>query len=155
MAVVIDRGYLGTMKFEKVHTIRDLYDGIRTGTADLNGAPHYFASVFDDDLDNYTEHFRLYAVTSQFMERELRQWTIYRAWEARFHRGLEPLDTHPGHGGVVPEYDELTEWLNEEIKALTPLSSLYVGTFRPLPEQEDLPAGILHEVEVAWQPTST
>jgi hypothetical protein len=95
------------MKFEKVHTIRDFYDGIRTGTADLSGAPHYFASVFDDDPDDYTQHFRLYAVTSQFMERELRQWTIYRAWEARFHRGLEPRATHPGHGGIVPEYDEL------------------------------------------------
>jgi hypothetical protein len=142
------------MKFEKVHTIRDLYDGIRTGTADLSGAPHYFASLFDDDLDDYTQHFRLYAVTSQFMERELRHWTIYRAWEARFHRGLEPLKTHPGHGGIVPEYDELTEWLNEQIKALTSLSSFYVGTFRPLPGQEELPAGVLREVEVAWQPTS-
>jgi hypothetical protein len=142
------------MKFENVRTIRDLYDGIRTGTADLNGAPHYFASVFDDDLEDYTQHFRLYAVTSQFMERELRQWTIYRAWEARFHRGLEPLKTHPSHGGVVPEYDELTEWLNEQIKALTPLSSLYFGTFRTLPGQEELPAGILREVEVAWQPTA-
>jgi hypothetical protein len=142
------------MKFEKVHTIRDFYDGIRTGTADLSGAPHYFASVFDDDPDDYTQHFRLYAVTSQFMERELRQWTIYRAWEARFHRGLEPRATHPGHGGIVPEYDELAEWLNEQIKALTPLSSFYVGTFRPLPKQEELPAGMFREVEVAWQPTS-
>jgi hypothetical protein len=150
----IDRVYLGKMKFEKVHTIRDFYDGIRTGTADLNGAPHYFASVFDDDLESYTPHFRLYAVTSQFMERELRQWTIYRAWEARFHRGLEPLKTHPGHGGVVPEYDELTEWLNEQIKALIPRLSLYVGTFRTLPGQEEFPAGMLREVEVAWQPTA-
>lgn len=50
---------LGGMQFEKVHTIRDFYDGIRSGTADLSGAPHYFASLFDDKIDDYTQHFRL------------------------------------------------------------------------------------------------
>jgi hypothetical protein len=33
------------------------------------------------------------------MERELSHWEIFRAWEAKFHRGLVPLDTHPGHRG--------------------------------------------------------
>jgi hypothetical protein len=98
------------MQFEKVHTIRDIYDGIRSGTADLSGAPHYFASLFDDKMDDY-------AVSAQFMERELRHWAVYRTWEAKFHRGLEPLKTHPGYGGIVPEYDELSECLNEQIKA--------------------------------------
>jgi|EndMetStandDraft_9_1072997.scaffolds.fasta_scaffold32157_2 hypothetical protein len=154
MAIRHRSGVLGTMKFEKVHTIRDLYNGIRTGTADLCGAPHYFASVFEENLDYHTQRFRLYAVTSQFMERELQHWTIYRAWEARFHRGLEPLKAHPGNGGIIAEYDELTEWLNERIKALKPLPSFFVGTFRPLPGQEELPAGILREVEVAWRAMS-
>src|SRR5271154_1831851 len=127
------------MKFEKVHTVRDYYDGIRAGTADLNGAPHYFASVFDDDIDDYTQDFRLFAVTAQFMERELRRSAIYRAWEARYHRGIEPAETHPALGGIVPEYDELSEWLNEQIKMLTPLTSFYVGRFRALPAQDGLP----------------
>ncbi|WOH53051.1 hypothetical protein [Bradyrhizobium sp. sBnM-33] len=142
------------MKFQKVHTIRDIYDGIRTGTADLSGAPHYFASVFDDNIGDYTQHFRLYAVTAQFMERELRVWAIYRFWEARFHRGIEPLETHPGHGGIVPEYDELSGWLNEQIKVLTPRPSFYAATFRELPGQDELPGGILRALEVAWEPTS-
>jgi hypothetical protein len=30
---------------------------------------------------------------------------------------------NPGLGGIVPEYDELSEWLNEQIKALTPTLS--------------------------------
>jgi len=50
--------------------------------ADLSGAPHYFASLFDDKMDDYTQHFRLYAVSAQFMERELRHWAVYRTWEA-------------------------------------------------------------------------
>jgi hypothetical protein len=91
----IERVYSRSMQFEKIHTLRDIYDGIRTGTADLSGAPHYFASLFDDKIDDYTQHFRLYAVSAQFMERELRHWAIFRTWEAKFHRGLEPLETHP------------------------------------------------------------
>lgn len=142
------------MQFEKVHTIRDFYDGVRSGTADLSGAPHYFASVFDDRMDDYTQQFRLYAVSAQFMERELRAWTIYRIWETKFHRGLEPLETHPAHGGIVPEFDELSEWLNEQIKALAPVPTLYTATFRALPGQDELPSGILRVLEVAWEPFS-
>jgi hypothetical protein len=142
------------MQFQKVHTIRDYYDGIRSGTADLRGAPHYFASLFDEGMQEYTHHFRLYPVSAQFMERELRQWAIYRAWAARFHRGLEPLETHPGHGGIVPEYDEMTEWLNKQIEALTPISSLYTATFRPRPGQDELPIGTLRALDVAWEATS-
>lgn len=65
------------MQFEKVHTIRDIYDGIRSGTADLSGAPHYFASLFDDKMDDY-------AVSAQFMERELRHWAVYRTGRLSF-----------------------------------------------------------------------
>jgi hypothetical protein len=52
------------------------------------------------------------------------------------HRPPEPLDTHPGHGGIVPDYDELSEWLNEQIKAPTPIPSLYTATFRELSGQD-------------------
>ena len=142
------------MQFEKVHTIRGIHDGIRSGTADFGGAPHYFASLFDDKMNDYTQHFQLCAVSAQFMERELRHWAIYRIWEAKFHRGLEPIEMHPGHGGIVPEYDELSKWLNERIKALTPIPSLQTATFKELPGQDELPVGILRALEVAWEPTS-
>ena len=56
------------------------------------------------------------------------------------------METHPGHGGIVPEYDELSEWLNEQIKALTPIPSLYAAVFRELPGYDELPVGILIEV---------
>ena len=142
------------MPFEKVHTIRDLYDGVRTGTADFGGSPHYFSSLYDDFDDAHVGHFRLYPVNAQFMERELRHWAIFRAWEAKFHRGLLPLASHPGHGGVNADYDELGRWLDEQIKSLDPISSLHTAIFRALPGQEELPIGILRELEVTWTSAS-
>ena len=50
--------------------------------------------------------------------------------------------------------DELSGWLNEQIKALTPILSLYTATFRKVPGQDELPLGILRALEVAWEPTS-
>jgi hypothetical protein len=47
------------MRFEKVHTVRDLYDGVGTGTADFGGTPHYFSSLYNDQADDYVDHFHL------------------------------------------------------------------------------------------------
>ena len=143
------------MRFEKVHTIKDLYDGVRTGTADFSGAPHYFSSLYDERADEYVDNFRLYPVSEHFMERELRHWAIFRAWERKFHRGLVPLGTHPGRGGVDVHYDDLSRWLNEQIRLLVPIPSLLLtATFRALPGQEELPVGVLRELEVAWTQAS-
>ena len=142
------------MQFERVHTIRDLYDGIRSGTADLNGAPHYFSSLYDDEPGDFTSSFRLCPVTAEFMELELEHWSIYRAWEAKYHTGREVLETHPGHGGINLRYDELGRELDRRIEALKPLPTLYNANFLPLPGQQSLAQGILREMEVSWTPTT-
>lgn len=142
------------MKYEKVHTIRDYYDGVRSGTADLNGVPHYFVCLFDDVADEYSDDYRLYPVSPKFMAKELRHWAIFRTWEADFHRGLLAVESHPGHGGVDAEYDELGQWLDEQIRSLQPIAKTQRGTFRTAAGQLDLPAGVLREVEVGWSPAS-
>ena len=142
------------MVFEKVHTVRDFYDGVRGGTADLHGAPHYFSCPFDHQLDDYADHFELYPVTPSFMERELQQWAIYRAWEAKYHLGLVPVETHPGHGRIDAEYDRLGGWLDAQLKSLQPLPIVYTATFRVIEAQEARPGGILRELEVCWSPKS-
>lgn len=136
------------MNFEKVYTIRDYYDGIRTGTAGLSGAPHYFKSLCYETTGD-PAHFRLYPVSAAFMERELRHWAMYRAWERKFQSGIVTLETHPGHGGIDREYDELGRWLNDEIKSLVPIPALHKATFRTVGGHE-LPDGSLLETEVAW-----
>ena len=138
------------MRYERVHAIWELYDGIPTGVADLNGAPHYFASQFDVRADNYSDDFKLYPVSPEFMQRVMRNWDIFRAWERKFHNGGADLSTHPGHGGIDTEYDELKSWLDDRVTRLQALPLLYRATFRELPGQDDLPGGMLRELEVAW-----
>jgi hypothetical protein len=138
------------MRFEKVHTIMDFHDCIRAGTADFHGAPHYFSSPFDVEADDYVDHFRLYPVSAQFRERALRCSTLFQAWETKFHHGLVPLETHPGHGGIDAHYDELSRWLDEQIKRLDPIPTLHTATFRARPGQEQLPVGAFRALEVAW-----
>src|SRR5688572_3117962 len=104
------------MKYERVHAVWDFYDGVRTGIADMDGAPHYFACQFDEAADKYSEDFLLYPVSSEFMQRAMRKRAIYRDWERRFHSGEAELQTHPGHGGIDAEYDELQFWLDEQVR---------------------------------------
>ena len=140
------------MRYERVHTIDDIYDGVRTGIADLKGSPHYFASQFDETEDEYSSSFKLYPVGPEFMDRALRRWVIFRAWELKFHGRTAELKTHPGHGGIDAEYDELGLWLDDQIPRLQAVSVLYLADFRVLPGQDKLPAGILRELEVIWSP---
>jgi hypothetical protein len=138
------------MRYEQVHAVWDYYDGVRTGLADLDGAPHYFASQFEEADDDYSDNFKLYPVGPEFMRRAMRNWDIYRAWERKFHSGDAKIETHPGHGGVDAEYDELKFWLDDQIARLQELPTLYGAKFRALPGQDGLPSGVLRELEVAW-----
>jgi len=138
------------MRYERVHTIGEIYDGVRTGTADLNGAPHYFASQFDETEDEYSGSFKLYPVEPEFMHRALRQWVIFRTWELKFHEGKAELRPHPRHGQIDAEYDELQLWLQDQIPRLQAVSGLYMAGFRVLPGQDNLSPGILRELEVTW-----
>jgi hypothetical protein len=113
-----------------------------------------FRFAVDESADNYSGNFKLYPVDAQFMQRTMRNWAIYRAWEQQFHSGEAELRTHPGHGGIDAEYDELKSWLDAEVVRLQPLPTLYKAEFRELPGQADLPGAMLRETEVAWSPSS-
>lgn len=142
------------MKCERVYAVWGFYDGVRTGIADMNGAPHYFASQFDESADDYSDNFRLYPVDAEFMQRSMRSWAIYRAWERKFRSGEAKLETHPGHGGIDAEYDELKSWLDDKVARHHALPTLYTAKFRALPGQESLPGAMLREIEVEWSPSS-
>ena len=69
-----------------------------------------------------------------------------------FQRELLSLESHPGHRGTDPAYDELDDLLTAAIKSLEPLPMKFVPEFRTLPDQDHLPFGVLRKLEAAWQP---
>ena len=103
---------------EKVYMVWDIYDGVRSGIADYVGEPHYFECVFDDQEQEFSKTFELKSIDSDTLSNAQEQWLIYRAWEENYHQGLEPLETHPGHGGVDDRYDELERLIKDKLEAI-------------------------------------
>ena len=142
------------MTYEPVLMIWDFYDGARIGLAEHGDRPHYFKCLWDDQNNNYSERFELSPIGATFLNAATEQWKIYRKWELKFHTGIETLETHPGHRGTNQKYDELEEEVNWAIKKLVPLEDKFIPEFRALPNQDNLPTGILRELEVKWNVTS-
>ena len=138
--------------YERVYMVWDIYDGIRSGLAEFRGVPHYFECVFEDE--DYTDSFELRRVDAALLAEATEQWSIYRAWESRFHSGEVPLETHPGHGGLVPRYDDLERSINARLESLTAHSVFASANFRFVESQPALPDGCLREVEVLWTPAA-
>ena len=135
---------------EHVYMVWDIYDGVRSGIADYAGKPHYFNCVFDKDACDHTNEFELTPVDSELLKLAKEQWGIYRAWERRFHSGSEELDTHPGHRGTDPRYDELDEQIKTKLQSLSPTRT--VGArFTAKDDQRERPDGCLLEMEVEWR----
>jgi hypothetical protein len=140
------------MPFEKVFTVREIWNEVRSGTANFQDEPHYFC-LFDTHVGEWSVLFELCPVDQNFMERELRYWKIFRDWEDRFSEGLVTTES-PFRGGIDSEFDDLGEWLDGQIKLLRPLPEKYAAIFREVGGQERVPVGIRSELQVAWKPTS-
>jgi hypothetical protein len=104
--------------------------------------------VFQDG--DYTDSFELRPVDAALLAEATEQWLIYRAWERRFHSGEVPLETHPGHGGIVPRYDELERSINARLESIAAQPLVASADFRVVVDQPALPDGCLREVEVLW-----
>lgn len=138
------------MRFERVRAVWDYYDGPRKGVAEFNGVPHYFECIFDESVDDRSNLFRLFPVGEEFLQCSARSWAIFKSWEARFHRGVVSVESHPGHSKLDAEYNRLTAWLSTEVKSLKALPAKYAPIFRSLPDQEGLTPGVLRDLEAAW-----
>lgn len=139
------------MTFEPVLMIWDFYDSPRSGLAHYRGQPHYFKCLWDKGTDDYSDRFVLSPVDASFVKTTKKQWAIYRDWEIKFHTGLVLRETHPGYRGVNVEYDQLDDEIKSEIKNFNKLPDNFIPNFRPLPNQDDLPNGVLRELEASWK----
>ncbi len=106
------------MAFERVHTIWDYYDGPREGLADFCGRPHYYKNSWDKAADDWSTLYELAPVDSETLQLALEQWAIWVAWNEKFRAGHVAEESHPGHGGKIPRYDELEVILEARIPDL-------------------------------------
>ena len=109
---------INSMAYEPVYMVWDIYDGVRSGLASYEGAPHYFECEFDHAHGGYSEAYLLWPIDQQLLTLATEQWQIYRAWEMRFHRGELPVKTHPGNRGQSPRYDELEDQIDRHLTRL-------------------------------------
>ena len=135
---------------ESVHMVWEIYDGPRSGIADLDGVPHYFECLFDEEKQDWSEKFDLKPISESLFENATEQWKIYRDWEEKYHSGNLSIDTHPGNRGVNPRYDWLEDNIKKELAKTNKSVSLFAA-FHAADKQPDLPSGCVPTLEVKWQ----
>jgi len=138
------------MAFAPVYMVWDFYDGVRSGIASYQGAPHYFECESDPAQDDHPEVYRLWPIDQSLLPLAQEQWRIFRAWELRFHRGEAPEETHPGRRGQNARYDELADLIQPRLKSSSGLIPRARADFRSVRDQPERPVGCLADLEVQW-----
>ncbi len=98
---------------EHVYVESEWYDGPRSGVADANGIPSRFKSIFDEKDGGYNGTFLVWPIDQRTLELEIEQWRIFVAWNALYEAGSASVESHPGHGGIDPRWDELQTLLEK------------------------------------------
>jgi hypothetical protein len=138
------------MGFERVYTVWDYYDGVRSGIAECSGSPHYYCCEWDINAGDYADTFILTPVNNETLSLALEQWAIWLEWECKFHRGEAQQSTHPGLTGQHQRYAELKAILDKRISESSTQTKRARATFRPLPSSEHSPPGRMRQFEVEW-----
>jgi hypothetical protein len=141
---------LKAMAFEHVYAVWDYWDGIRSGFAYFQGAPHYFAALWDESADDYENDFQLTPVSPEIMRLVSEHCEIFRSWSMAFHRGQTTNASHPALPGQNERYAYLDHAIRVAITSANVSQPRVRGRFEALPNQQDLPPGVLREVCVEW-----
>jgi hypothetical protein len=138
------------MTVEPVYSVWDYYDGILTGVADYRGSPRYFEKDWSEEQRDYLPTFTLTPITQAELAEVVERERVFRAWEARFHRGEVEVSTHPGAAGQGASYVELQATFKARVTRS--LTSLHHSTpeFFPVPGQPTRPKGVMAQLQVAW-----
>jgi hypothetical protein len=135
--------------YERVFTVRDYWDCPRSGTANFHGKPHAFACEFDDQLDEYSNIFRLKPIDTQILELALEQSALGLRWAAAFRRKEVPLGLNPFISRQPPRFMELEEILKSALEVPAEGVARAIGEFRPSGASLD---EYQWAVEVLWRP---
>ena len=100
--------------YERVYVENEWYDGPRAGVADVFGRPHRFKSLFDEVEGQYLGTFLIWPIGQDELKLEVEQWCIFAEWNALRASGKVGTETHPGHGGISPRWDEIESRLMDK-----------------------------------------
>ena len=134
---------------DKLLAVWDFHDCPRTGIAEYDGSPHYFACGWDASADDYSNVFSLTPINETTLALALEQWSIWCAWERDFHAGRVTAETHPNLGGINSRYDELSRLLKAALATLPPAKIQAVAAFSPGPEASASPSAV-RPTMVVW-----
>ncbi len=99
------------MSHNPIFTVDEYYDGPISGVTELNGKPHIYQCIFDENEDEYSQRYYLQQIPQDIFTLKLEQWELWLKWVAAFKKGEVTTDTHP----VLPEDSKR----NKELDKLT------------------------------------
>jgi hypothetical protein len=129
-----------TPTLDVVHTVRDWYDGPRSGSAQYQDAPYWYRSVYldADEWNEEEDRFELTPLSEEALAWDRERSEIFRRWDAlrtEADRRHSPVD--PETFGALPEdrvrYAELNGRLEDFLRHHPP-TVLARGTFEPRTE---------------------
>jgi hypothetical protein len=102
------------MKYEKVHTVNDYWDGPIEGVADFRGKPHKFKLLFDENEDDYSTDYELQKISTKEFDLILQSWSLWIKWNDKKNKTKEEFDSHP----ILPSDKEECEKIDAQLKKL-------------------------------------
>ena len=103
------------MKYEKVHTVNDYWDGPVEGVADYQGKPHKFNLLFDENEDDYSTDYELQKISTKEFDLIILSWSLWIKWKNKKDKTKEEIDSHP----VLPKDKKEREIIEAQLKKLT------------------------------------
>jgi hypothetical protein len=138
------------MAFERVYTVWEYWDGPRSGIASYSGLPHHYRCEWDEPADDYADTYVLTPIDQETFSLAMEQWLIWRQWEVAFHSSEASGTAHPAQQGANSQYAELQRRIEARLSLQSPQHGHKHATFRVRPQQENLPSGVMRELEVEW-----
>lgn len=138
------------MTFERVFSVWDYYDGILTGVANFHGTAHYFDKDWSEEQGDYLPTFTLIPITEAELAEVVKRESIFRAWEARFHRGEVDESTHPGAAGGSASNAELQGAIKARGAGARTSLRHSIPEFSSVPLQPPRPKGAMAVFQVKW-----
>ena len=105
---------------ENVYVEGEWWDGPRAGIADVDGRPHRFKALFDEDDDGDLKPFLVWPIHEDELQLEIEQWRIFVEWNRRYEARLARTDSHPANGGISRRWDELQALLRTRSTEVPP-----------------------------------